>query len=133
MNRQKQPPWHIKVARKDNVLEEFDVPAHKLGSKEIGTFLRAIVVRYRTETAEDMASYYVNQRRGAPSRLPFAEVSDCYSEDQQHQGYLCGGWEWEWYATAMQDVGPEAATAMREIVAKTKPASLTLTPDSNLV
>ena len=121
----RQPPWHIKVASKDSVLEEFDVPAHKLGSREIGTLLRAIVVRHRTETAADMARYYVNNRQGAPSRLPFADIIHSWSEDHQHQGYLCGGWEC--YATAMQDIGPDAATIVREIFAQTKAASLSVT------
>jgi hypothetical protein len=61
------PPWEIRVGRKDKILAEFRVPAHKLQKNALYAFLKAMVVRYRTETSEDMLAFYVNKAHGAPN------------------------------------------------------------------
>jgi hypothetical protein len=58
-------------------LASFRVPVHKLQRNALSAFLRALVVRYRTDTPEEMLAFYVNKTRGAPECLPFAEVRDC--------------------------------------------------------
>ncbi len=110
----KQPPWEIRVGRKADVLAEFCIPAHKMGVKDLETFLRALVVRYRTDSPEDMLEYYVNQRRGNPYRLPFAEVTPAHRLDERRVGYLCG--DWQCYAFAMQKIDASQAQAMKEIL-----------------
>ena len=81
MKTPKSPPWKFSVWRKDEQLAEFDIPAHKLESHEVGRFLHALVVRSRTNSLEEMIKYYVNNRRGHPTRVPFAEVIR-YSSDE---------------------------------------------------
>ena len=114
----KQPPWEIRVGRKADVLAEFCVPAHKLTEKGLGTFLRALVVRYRADSPEDMLGYYVNRRRGNPCRLPFVEVTPAHRLDECRVGYLCGNWEC--YASAMQKIDASQAQAMKEILEASK-------------
>jgi hypothetical protein len=62
--RSRQPSWKVRVGNKEVVLAEFELPYHRMGNRQIETFLRALVVRYRTDTREEMASYYVNGRAG---------------------------------------------------------------------
>ncbi len=114
----KQPPWQIRVGRKADVLAEFCVPAHKIGVKDLNVFLRALVVRYRTNSPEDMVGYYVNRRRGHPCHLPFAEVAPAHRLDECRVGYLCG--DWECYASARQKVDASQAQAMKEILQASK-------------
>ena len=116
----KQPPWEIRVARKADVLAEFHVPAHKMDVKDLKAFLRAIIVRYRTDSPEDMMHYYVNRRRGHPSRLPFAEVTCVHKLDQQRVGYWCG--DWDCYASAMQKIDEAQAQAGKQILRASKGA-----------
>ena len=106
----KQPPWEIRVGRKSEVLAEIQVPFHKMGEKDIAAFLRALVVRYRTDRPEDMVSFYVNKRRGNPCRLPFADIKPAYQLEQSRVGYFCG--DWECYAFAMHEIDETTATAM---------------------
>ena len=107
-----QQPWKIRVGRKSEEIAEFEVPAHKLGSREIDAFLRALVVRYRTTTAEEMIPYYVNGRRGSPYRSSLANMQQCWSDDQREQGKICG--DWECYAIATQTISEvHAALVMR--------------------
>ena len=107
-----QPPWEIRVGRKAEVLGDFRVPAHKLQKHALMTFLRALVVRYRTDTPEDMLAFYVNNTRGTPTRLPFAEVTYCEDLDRQRVGYWCGTWE-SW-ACAMHEISAEIAAFVKQ-------------------
>ncbi len=116
----KQSPWQIRVGRKADVLAEFCVPAHKMDVKDLKTFLRALVVRYRTNSPEDMVGYYVNRRRGHPCRLPFAEVTYQYWPDQCRGGYWCG--DWECYASATREIDASAAKALKELMRASKAA-----------
>ncbi len=92
-------PWEITVARKAEILADFRVPVHKLQKNALNAFLKALVVRYSTETPQDMLAFYVNKTRGAPAYLPFAEVSYCHDLGRRRVGYWCGNWDC--YAFAM--------------------------------
>ena len=107
------PPWKISVWRKDQQLTSFEIPDHKLGSNEIRHFLHALVVRSRTSSLEEMIPYYVNGRRGSPSKLPFANVQTYLSDDLREQGYWCG--EWECHAKATQTNSDESIVALHEL------------------
>ena len=108
----KQPLWEIEIACKADVLAEFTVPVNKMGVNDLKAFLRALVIRYRTNSPEDMVDYYVNRRRGHPCRLPFADVTYKHWLDQCRVGYWCG--EWECHATAKQEIDASAAQALKE-------------------
>jgi hypothetical protein len=107
----KLPPWEITVARKSDVIAEFQVPGHRFGDREIAAFLRALAVRYRTDTPQDMLDYYVNKRKGRPQRLPLADVQPHLLLEKNRSGFFCG--DWECYAMAMQEMAPGAAEAAR--------------------
>ena len=109
-----QAPWEIQVSRKSTILAEFLVPAHRLQKGSVTAFLKALVVRFQTTTAEDMAQFYVNRRPGNPSRLSRAEVRSWQDLERGRVGYFCG--TWECYASAMQTLPPEAAEAARAMV-----------------
>ena len=117
----KQAPWEIRVGRKTEVLAEFSVPAHKLRTDNVKAFLKAIVIRYRNETPEEMMSYYVNKTRGLPSRLPFADVMRAYDIDRCRVGYSCG--DWECYAFAMQEISGAVAQTVKKLLEATKAAN----------
>lgn len=106
----KRPPWEITVARKADVIAEFQVPSHKFGDREIGDFLRALVIRCRTEDPQDMVGYYVNRRKGHPQRLPFADVIRHYLPEKNRSGFFCG--TWDCYAMALQEMAPGAVEAV---------------------
>lgn len=106
-------PWKIRVAHKDKDIASFEVPEHKLGSKEIGTFLHALVVRYRTETAEEMLPYYVNGRKGLPEKSPFANIVRYDRLDLREVGFFCG--DWECYAMATQTISEEHAAIIQQL------------------
>ncbi len=116
----KQPPWEIRVGRKADILAEFCVPAHKLQKKACEAFLKALVVRYRTDTPEEMLAFYVNKTRGAPDRLPFAEVRNARDLDRRRVGYFCG--DWECYAFAMQEIDAGTAEAIKRLIDENKRA-----------
>lgn len=116
----KQAPWKVRVGKKEVVLAEFEVPYHKMGSRQVETFLRALVVRYRTDSPEEMVPYYVNGKAGHPARMPFANVIHAYSEDQVEQGYFCG--EWECFASAMYTIDAAAAEAVRHPIEQNRAA-----------
>ena len=113
MKTPKSPPWKFSVWRKDEQLAEFDVPAHKLEAHEVGRFLHALVVRSRTNSLEEMIKYYVNNRRGHPTRVPFAEVIRYSSDEFSENGFWCG--EWECYARATQTVTEDVSSILRQI------------------
>jgi len=104
MPKPKQPPWEIRVGRKDKILAEFCVPAHKMQKNDLESFLRAVVVRYQTDGPEDMVVHYVNRRLGPPSRSSFAEVKYGQWLDECRVGYWCGDWECYAYAKHKIDV-----------------------------
>ena len=112
----KQPDWEFKVARKAEVLAEFRVPTHKLQKNTLNAFLKALVVRYRTNTPEEMLAFYVNKTRGTPDHLPFAEVHWCSDLDRKRVGYFCG--DWECYASAMQEIDADTADANKTHLAR---------------
>lgn len=116
----KQPPWEIRVGRKSDILGNFCVPAHKLQKKACEAFLKALVVRYRTDTPEEMLAFYVNKTRGAPERLPFAEVSYTHDPDRRRVGYWCG--DWECYAFATQEIDAGTADAIKRTIDENKRA-----------
>ncbi len=114
----KQPPWEIQVGRKNEILAEFSVPGHKLGTNDLKAFLRALVARYRTDDPEVMLLFYVNRRPGNPDRLPFAEVTYEHWLDQHRVGYWCG--QWECYATAKQKIDATTADALKDLMQASK-------------
>lgn len=114
----KHPPWEIRVGRKTEVLADFRVPAHKLQENARAAFLKALVVRYRTDTPEEMLAFYVNKTRGAPDRLPFAEVKPCKDLDRRRVGYWCG--DWECYAFAMQEIDADHAEFIKREIERNK-------------
>ncbi len=118
-----QPPWEIRVGRKDKILAEFRVPAHKLQKNALYAFLKAMVVRYRTETPEDMLAFYVNKTRGAPTRLSFAEARSCHDLEKRRVGHWCG--DWDCYASAMREISAEAADGMKLIFEQNRRTRLT--------
>jgi hypothetical protein len=99
---QNQAPWEIKLSRKAKILAEFKVPGHKLSGNGLKAFLKAIVASERAGNPESMMLFYVNKRRGEPSRLPFAET--CKHEDLKRNrvGFFCG--DWECHASAFQKI-----------------------------
>ena len=114
----KYPPWKIRIGRKAEIIGEFEVPCHRLGTNDLKTFLRALVVRYRTETPEDMAAFYVNRHRGSPDRLPFADTKPSFDFERCLTGYFCG--EWECWAEAMQAITPKQARAIKNVLEETQ-------------
>jgi hypothetical protein len=117
-----QSPWEVRVGRKAKVLAEFRVPAHKLQKNTLLAFLKAVVVRYRTESPKDMLAFYVNKTRGAPAPLSFAETKPCHDLAKRRVGYCCG--DWECYALAMQEISAEAADGMKLIFEQNRRARL---------
>jgi hypothetical protein len=120
----KQSPWQIRVGRKAEILAEFSVPAHKLQRHALEAFLKAIVVRYRTNSPEEMVYYYASKTRGLPTRLNFAELTPACDIERKLVGYFCG--EWECYAEAMREIDAEHAESLKKIMeenrrSKTKP------------
>jgi hypothetical protein len=115
---QKQSPWEIKIARKAETLAEFSVPAYKLTKNALHAFLKAIVASERGGPPESMVLFYLNKRRGEPSRLPFAEIRS--HEDLEHNriGYFCG--DWECYASAMQEIDPSIVVALKKELRRNK-------------
>jgi hypothetical protein len=109
---QKQPPWEIKVCRKAKILAEFNVPAHKLTKNALEAFLKAVVASERGGAPETIMLFYVNKRRGEPSRIPFAEIR--MHEDLEHNrmGYFCG--DWECYASATQEIDPSIVAWLKK-------------------
>ena len=108
----KQPQWRILVGRKAGLIADFYMPAHRLMVNDIQAFLKAVVARYSSDGPEDMALYYLNKRRGAPSRLPFADVMPV--RDPDVWGYYCG--DWDCYASATQVLDEDAAKALKEML-----------------
>ena len=123
----KQPPWEITVGRKGNIIAEFQVPSHKLQKNALAAFLRALVARYRSSSPEEMLSYYVNNTRGAPARLPFAEIVPCHDLERLRVGLQCGGWEC--YATALHEVSSDVAKSLDEMFSQNKASSRSDTVD----
>jgi len=117
----KQAPWTIRIGRKAEILDEFEVPYHKLGVNDLKALLRALVVRYRTKRPNEMVNYYVNRRLGHPQRLPFADVIWAYDLDRCQVGYACGNWDC--YATAMHLIPPEQAQAIKNELRRGKVGS----------
>jgi hypothetical protein len=115
-----QPPWEIEVCEKAKTLARFQVPAHKLGPNDLASFLRPLVVRGRTNTIAEMMVFYVNRRRGAPNRLPFAEVQPCRNLKRGRVGYWCG--DWDCYATAMKKIDKATAAWIRKEIRKNRAA-----------
>jgi hypothetical protein len=105
----KRPEWEIQVGRKAEILANFRVPMYKLPRKALQAFLRALVIRYRTDTPEEMLPFYVSKTRGAPDRLPYAEVSD-WPLDRGRLGYWCG--TWECYASALWELDAKTLEAV---------------------
>jgi hypothetical protein len=105
--------WEIKVSTKSKTLAEFEVPAHKLGSKDIRALLKAIVASGRAGNPETMTLMYVNRRRGEPARLNFAECRQHADLRRGQTGIFCG--DWEFYATAMQDADPTVIRWLKRI------------------
>jgi hypothetical protein len=116
----KPPEWEIRVGRKAEILADLRVPVHKLQRNALNAFLRALVVRYRTDTPEEMLAFYVNKTRGAPGRLPFAEVRDC-PLDRGRVGYWCG--DWECYAFALRELDAETLDCLTGEIQKNKRAT----------
>jgi hypothetical protein len=74
------------------------------------------VVRYRTDTPQEMLLYYVNNRSGEPSRVDGAEVRHAWSPDHRKQGYICG--DLECRATSMRELDDQQVEWVREQVEK---------------
>ena len=108
----RQSPWEIRVGRKADILAELLVPVHKLQRQALSAFLKALVVRFSTDTPEDMLTFYVNGTRGLPTRLLLAEVKPCEDLDRNRIGYWCG--TWECYAVAMREIPVGHAVWMKE-------------------
>ena len=113
MKTPKSPPWKFSVWRKDEQLAAFDIPAHKLESHDVGSFLHALVVRSRTNSLEEMIQYYVNDRRGNPDRVSSAEVVRYINDEITENGFWCG--DWECYARATQTITEDVSAILRQI------------------
>jgi hypothetical protein len=112
------PSWKIEIWCKDKAVARFEAPAHKLSKGALFAFLTALVVRYRTDTPQEMLLFYVNKRSGSPVRLPGAAIQSAWTQDEGEQGYICG--DWECRATAMQELDAARAKWVRAQVEKTK-------------
>jgi hypothetical protein len=94
------------------ILAEFEVSAHKLAKgTSLDAFLKAVVVRNRTGTANEMLSHYVSKARGKPDHLPFSEVVYSHDLDIRLIGYFCG--DWESWASAMREYDQSVIDAIR--------------------
>jgi hypothetical protein len=118
----KQPPWEIKVQCKARTVAEFHVPAHKLQKESLYAFLKAVVVRYRTNTPQEMVGYYLNKTLGLPKRLSLADVKPCHHLDRRRVGYSCG--DGDCVAFAMQEVGADVADAATREIERNRNAAL---------
>lgn len=105
------PVWKIMVARKTEIIAELTVPAYRLTEKDLDDLSRALVVRYRNDTVEEMLPYYLNRRRGKPERLNFADPKPYTDEKKLESGVYCGNWDC--YAYASQRIGIEHAEAAK--------------------
>lgn len=117
----KQPPWKIQVGRKQEIIAEFTVPAHRLGQNDLEAFLRAMVVRYRTDEPQEMVGFYINKRRGNPTRRSDADVRYFLDPDQRRNGYFCG--TLECYASATQEIDESTALGLKKIREQNRKAS----------
>jgi hypothetical protein len=110
-------PWTFTVVVNGLTTESFDVPAHQLTDEAVKAMLRAIVIRHRTSTAQEMLPYYVNRRRGSISRLPMADVQPAWAPDYTAQGWSCGT-QVEAIAYAMRPIDPAQASVVRALIAQ---------------
>jgi hypothetical protein len=112
--------WNIRVGRKAKVIADFHAPMHKLDRKGVCDFLRALVIRHRTDTPQEMLDYYVNNRRGKPIHRKDADARFYFDYEKCLSGYWCG--DWECYASAAFQLTSEEAEALHNIHLQNKRA-----------
>ena len=89
------------MGRKQYVIAEFTVPYHLLPTKKMEAYLKALVVRYSTDTPEEMLNYYARRRKGQPSTWD-VKVRPDHDLKRNLLGYSSG--DWECYAYAMRPI-----------------------------
>ena len=108
----KNPPWRIVVAKKQHVIADFLVPAHKLPTKALSAFLKALVVRYKTSSPEEMLPFYVSRAKGEPAFRSIGHFAEFTFDYETRQiGYYSG--DWECYACARYEIDQERADALK--------------------
>jgi hypothetical protein len=103
--------WKIKVAQKANVLAEFEVPRYRLDGRSLREFLKALVVKARCRSYEEMAPFYINRRRGQMFRDDRTKIIPYFNHELRLNGHFCG--EWECYAQAVYEISSEQADAIK--------------------
>ena len=112
MNKPKE--WNITVGKKAKILAKLKAPMHQLGRRDLDAFLKAIVVRYRTENAREMLAYYVNRRKGSIQRAFDApKIVPYFNFEHRWNGVWCG--TWDRYARAVYELTAEEAQSIKDV------------------
>lgn len=86
----KNPPWDIVVYVNDVEVSSFQIPNHRLEVGGLHDMMRAIFLRYWTDTPEEMSAYYLNKRSGLPIRSSNPDVRDFFDHESRRKGFLIG-------------------------------------------
>jgi hypothetical protein len=113
--------WNIRVGRKATIVADFCVPMNKLDGKRVHEFLRTLVIRYTTNSPEDMLPYYVNARRGKPVRRSDLDTKSYIDYEKCLSGICCG--DWDCYASAAFQLTSDEAEALHNIRRQNQRAS----------
>lgn len=107
--------------RKTEIIAEFHVPAHKLQKNALLEFLKALCVRYMTDTPEEMLSFYCNKTPGKPARLDWADVQAGWNLERRRIGFYAGNWDCR--AIAEQELDAQTAQWIRQQHEKNRQSS----------
>jgi hypothetical protein len=86
--------WRFDIWQGLERIESFELPAHRFTESGIKEFLRALATKAQNLTYEEIASSYVNRRKGGPEREHLLEVDYEAIVEKRCSVYSCGHNPW---------------------------------------
>ena len=70
MIQRKLPDFRIVIYRDIELVSEIAIPANRIGPQDLDCLLRVLYARYSQSSDSELASFFVNRRKGLPTRHP---------------------------------------------------------------
>jgi hypothetical protein len=86
--------WRFDVWRSLEVVESFELPAHRFTEHSIRECLRALAARAQSLTFEEIALSYMNKRKGGPECGHLLEVDYEAIVEKRCSVFSCGHNPW---------------------------------------
>ena len=102
--------WQVRLYRQAKLIGSCEVPAHKIGTRDLQALLKALVAHELSESVRDIVSHYINGRKGTPNKLYCTEIYAHLDRASNEVGYWCG--KLNCYALAVQKVDRDVISSL---------------------